>query len=778
MTSVRVPTPVPWLFTLLLMLAIEAGAAPAHLPGTSPLEGSEDLSAAMVAGLHRRLEQLTAEVSRERADSWDQKSSMPSARVALIRDTRAALARMAGVVDPRVSPARIEVAADTSFDGVVAENERLQVLAVRWPVIGEVRAEGLLLQPRGGVRSVVVALPDADQTPEVITGVADGVPRDRQYARRLAEAGCVVLVPVLLSRDDTASGNPAIGRITNQPHREWVYRQAFALGRHPLGLEVQTVSAGLDALLSEHPGLRAGVAGWGEGAAVAFLAGAIDERIAATAVSGYFGPREQISSEPLYRNLFGLLRTSGDAEIAQLILPRILLLEPSGVPFVSGPPPPRADASGAAPGVIRAPSRADFDREAARARRLGGSGGASLLVSESGSGSASDFFSDATLRALINSLEPGAMLTPAGGDLVDRRGGFSATARQTRIVRAWQGFLQERIAASRAARDAGFWKHLPQTSPDAWSEAIRPHREAFSADTIGRIAPATTPLNPRSRLLKENPGWTAHEVVMDVGEDTFAWGYFLQPTGLRPGERRPVVVAQHGLEGLPADLIEENASTRSFGTYKAFAVRLVERGFIVFAPHNPYRGPDFRQLQRKAHPLGLSLFSFITAQHERILDWLGQLPQVDPARIGFYGLSYGGSTAMRVPAIITRYAAVICSGNFNEWVWKLSTTTWQGSYVFTREYEMPEFDLAGRFNHAEMAALIAPRPFMVERGHADGVGIDEWVAFEYAKVRRLYDRLGIPDRTEIEYFNGPHTIHGVGTYAFLHRHLSWPEPGR
>ena len=44
--------------------------------------------------------------------------------------------------------------------------------------------------------------------------------------------------------------------------------------------------------------------------------------------------------------------------------------------------------------------------------------------------------------------------------------------------------------------------------------------------------------------------------------------------------------------------------------------------------------------------------------------------------------------------------------------------------------------------------------------------------------RRLYDRLGIPDRTAIEYFNGPHTIHGVGTYAFLHRHLGWPEPGR
>jgi hypothetical protein len=75
-----------------------------------------------------------------------------------------------------------------------------------------------------------------------------------------------------------------------------------------------------------------------------------------------------------------------------------------------------------------------------------------------------------------------------------------------------------------------------------------------------------------------------------------------------------------------------------------------------------------------------------------------------------------------------------------------------------------------------MAALIAPRPFMVERGHDDGVGLDEYVAFEYAKVRRLYARLGLADRTAIEFFSGGHEINGKGTFAFLHRHLKWPEP--
>jgi hypothetical protein len=37
-------------------------------------------------------------------------------------------------------------------------------------------------------------------------------------------------------------------------------------------------------------------------------------------------------------------------------------------------------------------------------------------------------------------------------------------------------------------------------------------------------------------------------------------------------------------------------------------------------------------------------------------------------------------------------------------------------------------------------------------------------------------RLGIGDRAEIEWFNGPHQIHGVGTFAFLRKHLGWPKP--
>ena len=86
------------------------------------------------------------------------------------------------------------------------------------------------------------------------------------------------------------------------------------------------------------------------------------------------------------------------------------------------------------------------------------------------------------------------------------------------------------------------------------------------------------------------------------------------------------------------------------------------------------------------------------------------------------------------------YCLSICSADFNDWVDKNASTRAPYSYVWTGEYEIFEFDLGSTFNYAEMAALIAPRPFMVERGHSDGVGVDEWVALRIRQGLRHLQR--------------------------------------
>jgi hypothetical protein len=171
-----------------------------------------------------------------------------------------------------------------------------------------------------------------------------------------------------------------------------------------------------------------------------------------------------------------------------------------------------------------------------------------------------------------------------------------------------------------------------------------------------------------------------------------------------------------------------------------------------------------------------SLFSFIIGQHDQLLRWLESLPFVDGKRIAFYGLSYGGETAVRVPTVLARYSLSICSADFNSWTRKVAATDERFSFMYTIEWEMPYFNMGSTFDYAEMAYLMIPRPFMVERGHHDRVARDQWVAHEYAKVRWLYTQLGLADKTAIEYFNGGHTINGEGTFEFLQKQLNWPKP--
>ena len=331
-------------------------------------------------------------------------------------------------------------------------------------------------------------------------------------------------------------------------------------------------------------------------------------------------------------------------------------------------------------------------------------------------------------------------------------------------VTAWIEFTQ------RLVREASW------TRP-AWFQRLKPEeaRQRFWQDLIGKFPGALDPWQGRvaTKQRYDDPAFTGYEVKIPVSGTIFAYGHLLVPKDLKPGERRPLVVCQHGLNGRPDDTVLKEPQRV---VYDEFSAKLARLGYIVYAPQNFYIHEErFRTVQRKANPLGLTLFSFIIAQHQQHLNWLETLPFVDAERIGFYGLSYGGKTAMRVPPVEPRYKVVICSGDFNEWLWKITSVEEPFSYMFTREYEMLEWNLGATFNYFEMAALIAPRPFMVERGHHDGVGIDEWVSYEYAKVRRHYAEQGLADKTEIEYFLGPHRIWGQGTFAFLQKHLGPPR---
>lgn len=730
------------------------------LPGTRPWEDRGDPAKAMVVGIHKFADRELAASVVGRQARWSRDFSTPEAYAKSIAPNRERLAQIIGAIGTRTAPVELSYVSSPESPAKVAENAEFAVFAVRWSVYPGVDAEGLWLEPKGEVRANVVAMADCDVTPEQFAGLAEGLKPEEQIARRLAEAGCRVLVPTLIDRSDEFSGN-ALVRMTNLTHREWIYRQAYETGRHIIGYEVDKVRAAVDWFSRPgQPKLPIGVVGYGEGGLIALDSAAIDTRIGEALVGNYFGPRERVWDEPVYRNVWSLLTEFGDAEIAAMVAPRpLIIISGDGTkaasllnPDLAGPPPVRDGRSGAASGRIRP---VDATTAGAELQRL------------------EDLLKLLSRPSQATFLEPlrDAKASPSGTPLVDARKGFDPKVRMKRQVEQLAEYTQALIRTSELRRYA-YWKKADFSSVSAYERTTEPFRDAFHEELIGKLPAASDPLEARSVRIYDEPKWTGYAIQLPVWSDVVASGILLLPKDLKADERRPVVVCQHGLEGRPEDV----ADPRKKSVYNAFAARLADRGYIVYAPQNPYIGEDhFRKLQRKLNPLKASLFSVIIRQHERTLEWLGTLPQVDARRIAFYGLSYGGKTAMRVPAVLKGYCLSICSADFNEWVVKNTNLVRPTSYMFTIEYDMYEFGLAERFNYAEMAALIAPRPFQVERGHQDGVGYDEWIGYEYLKVKRLFDTLGLADRVDLAIFNGGHQIDAKGTFPFLARHLNWPR---
>ena len=268
------------LFVLAAFTNVFAQSSPAF--PAAPLTDKGDLSALMVEGIDWFLTAQHEQITQGRTSMWAPDYTSREAFDKSIAANRALLASITGAVETRIAPA-LEVLTDRTLKPVTLETKDCTVSAVRWTVLDGFTAEGLLLRPsRKKIVARAIVIPDADVLPEVLAAIGQSPGQGYGVARQLAEAGWEVLVPVLVNRDDAYSGGESLGRFTNQPHREWIYRQGYVLGRHIIGYELQKIFSAVDWLdkRNKADGLPSGVgiAGHGEGGLLALFAAAIDVR--------------------------------------------------------------------------------------------------------------------------------------------------------------------------------------------------------------------------------------------------------------------------------------------------------------------------------------------------------------------------------------------------------------------------------------------------------------------------------------------------------------------
>ena len=445
----------------------------APLPNTKPLTMEGDISLQLAKGCDRFLDAQIAAAAKNRPKN-------PS---------RENLSNLLGLNrDDRPENGLLEVYSVQTAQRAVAEN--LEIYHVRWLAFGNVHGDGLLLVPKGKANPIladVIAIPDAGETPEDISGLGKS---DKPFALELALSGCRVLVPTVINREENRY------KMTN---REWVHRPSFVLGRTLIGYELHKIFSGIDCLKNtqEKADRNIGVIGRGEGGLLALYAGALDERIHSTCTTSYFGEREQLWNEPADHNVFGLVRDFGDAQIADLIAPRNLIVgNVPGPDFVF-----RADEKGEPQHVSDGytpkkgkPGKFQVQNPTDEFGRINNRENATITTNP---------VSKFTRNLLSSPLKiPNDFAfkkiypDPEGLDLIAER-----HAKQvSEIVR----HNQLALINSAAEREA-YFKDLKTGSTEEFEATIEPYREKFRTDVIGDFGLERLPFNARSRKYEEGP---------------------------------------------------------------------------------------------------------------------------------------------------------------------------------------------------------------------------------------------------------------------------------
>ncbi|MDR2169755.1 MAG: hypothetical protein LBP59_06410 [Planctomycetaceae bacterium] len=705
------------------------------------------------------LDKKIAESAKRRSQYWSYKFDNRKVYENSVAKNRERLKFITGVRDKRKNYGSPEICETLETAALIGETNTHKIYNIKWSVFELLDGEGILLEPKKKqndkpIAKTIIHIPDANAIPEQIIGLKISNTPNNHIAT-INDTGfytsvdnCRIIIPSIVNRKFSDNRNVR--------NREFIYRPAFQLGRHIIGYEIQEILALVDWIKKTQDAIVR-IEGYGDGGLLAFYAAAIDMRIDETVVAGYFNNRNRLCDEPIDRNVFGLLEQFGDAEIASLIAPRKLIIVNQNAPELN-----LKTEKASAPGILIKPQNDVVKIEIERAKKLV----EPLVANKIAAPDWIVFEPDEVIKPA------GLLLQKIAADLtVSNQTAQNQTnhirLRNKRIIDRMNRHSQHLLERSVLTRSE-FWKNHDTTSPEKNAETIEYYRNYFAKNIIGQFDDPLVSPNARTRLYKNESTHAIYEVELDVFDGVIAYGLLLIPKGLAKDEKRPVVVCQHGLESVPATTLRGGGKS-----YNGMATALCERGYVIFAPQNLYVLKDkFRFNQRQLNSLGKTLFSIMAPQHQQILNWLRTLDFVEGDKIAFYGLSYGGKTAMRIPPLVKDYCLSICSADFNYWNLKCASTLHSFSYVWKQEYEMFEFDLANTYDYSDMAKLIAPRPFMVERGHLDGVGRDEYVGFEFGKVRYYYDHcLKLPEHAKIHWFDGGHEINGKKTYPFLDKFL-------
>lgn len=313
-------------------------------------------------------------------------------------------------------------------------------------------------------------------------------------------------------------------------------------------------------------------------------------------------------------------------------------------------------------------------------------------------------------------------------------------------------------------------------------EQFRAWRALFSAklrELMGEW-PRRCPLEARTVARVRDNGYTREKVIFNSERDMAVVAWVLVPDGIRRGAQAPGLLCAHGHGNGKDDVVGlhhgEHARINTIASHNYdYARQFARRGYVVIAPD--WRGFGERRLGYdfpgrdgcnvvflKALKLGLNPLTLNVWDAFRCLDYLQARPEVDRARLGCLGLSYGGTITLFTAALDRRVKAAVISCFLNEY----------GTYALTLGNFCGSQTVPGLLNWGEMAdvaCLIAPRPLLIEMGQRDEGFPIEASRRAYRHLARAYRALGAQQRLACDQFDGGHRFSGRLAFDWMDRWL-------
>lgn len=292
--------------------------------------------------------------------------------------------------------------------------------------------------------------------------------------------------------------------------------------------------------------------------------------------------------------------------------------------------------------------------------------------------------------------------------------------------------------------------------------------------------PDRTPLRPRTLSVQERPGFRREKFVFESRPGVDVLGYLLTPTALKPPYAAAICVPGHGRGVDDIVGIDEHGNDRTGkpGYQHDFAIQAVEHGLAAVAiepmafgwrrdPVNRAKGPGTSACQPVAGSallLGETMIGWRVWDTMRTIDWIEGRPELDKKRVGCIGISGGGTCTQFSAALDPRIKVAFISGYMN---------TFRDS-IMSVSHCIDNYvpGILGWAENYDVASLIAPRHLFSEGGDRDPIFPVKATRESFARVKKVYDLLGVPDRAQQEIFSGEHEFHGVQGLPFVAKALA------